>query len=336
MAGILDSKSRVIDTFVTEEGRYRILKGLNVKYISFSDDTVSYKGVSTDDDDIDVSKILFEAVSSQHDTLLPNTEVLVQGQDKDVNDFFYNNSRDKLFDKIGYSVFDSTGSLVQFQTIINANSASLPGNAGKSSIPAGKSFDDYVTNFFSNIFKEYSKTNSLYTVKETIEEEQIILNKNKIEFKVPTSVINANSSATIEQYKNEIYQHDQRINKFSTALKNKYLPPVFFGTNQLVEELPIETLTQTDIINDLFFYDNNEDVIRFRETSDLNNSLMQMYEIDRKNKRIEKLRLVETDENTITIRKNGQVIKYKIIMCGKIVQNRFFNIFSIVLYGISG
>lgn len=339
MAGILDSKSRVMDTFLTEEGRYRLLKGLNIKYVSFTDDTVSYKNVSKNDDDIDVSKILFEAVSSQHDTILPNTEVLVQSPEKDVNDFFYNNSRDKLNDKIGYSVFDATGSLIQFQTIITENSASLPGNSGaggKSSIPQGKTFDDYVTNFFSNIFKEYSKTNSLYTIKETIEEERIILNKNTVNFDVPESVINTNSSETIEQYNNEIYQHDQRINKFSTALKNKYLPPVNFGTNTLIEELPIETLTLTDVINDLFFYENNEDVIRYRETSELNNSLMQIYEIDRKNKRIEKLRLIETDENRITIRSTGTVLKYKIIMCGKIVNNRFFNIFSIVLYGFIG
>lgn len=44
MSGILDSKTRVIDTVITDEGRRQILQGgLQVKYVSFNDIGISYE-----------------------------------------------------------------------------------------------------------------------------------------------------------------------------------------------------------------------------------------------------------------------------------------------------
>lgn len=49
MSGILDNKSRVIDTVITNEGRRQLaLGGVDIQYVSFTDGTAFYKEESTD------------------------------------------------------------------------------------------------------------------------------------------------------------------------------------------------------------------------------------------------------------------------------------------------
>jgi hypothetical protein len=65
MSGILDSKSRILDTIITKEGKKQILEGnLKIEYATFSDTGLHY------DNSTDVSKrIYFESVSMPHDLI---------------------------------------------------------------------------------------------------------------------------------------------------------------------------------------------------------------------------------------------------------------------------
>jgi hypothetical protein len=63
MSGILDNKSRILDTIITKEGKRQIFDGkLKIEYATFSDSGINY------DDSSDTTKrIYFEATSLPHD-----------------------------------------------------------------------------------------------------------------------------------------------------------------------------------------------------------------------------------------------------------------------------
>lgn len=59
MSGILDNKSRIMDTIVTAEGRKQLAEGgINIKYVTFSDGAAYYKG-STDNVVEDATRRLY-------------------------------------------------------------------------------------------------------------------------------------------------------------------------------------------------------------------------------------------------------------------------------------
>ena len=75
MAGILDSKSRVLDVILTQLGRDQISRGeFEISFVTFSDSNVEYK-----DDGTGVLKsckddMFFEAFSSPQDEIIPEID----------------------------------------------------------------------------------------------------------------------------------------------------------------------------------------------------------------------------------------------------------------------
>jgi len=75
VAGILNSKQRIMDVIVTKNGRRQIVNGsYNVRYISFSDHGVFYREDESGVADDASSRIMFEAFSRPCDTLIPEID----------------------------------------------------------------------------------------------------------------------------------------------------------------------------------------------------------------------------------------------------------------------
>ena len=71
MAGILDSKSRVMDTIITSAGRKQAAAGdLQIKFVSFVDRQVSYSTGSDGVIEDPGNRIYFEAYSDDNDTII--------------------------------------------------------------------------------------------------------------------------------------------------------------------------------------------------------------------------------------------------------------------------
>jgi hypothetical protein len=72
MSGILDSKTRVLDTLITLEGRKQLMNGgMNIKYVSFTDGSVVYKEdlFNSGSSDDATQRIQFEASNLPHDRI---------------------------------------------------------------------------------------------------------------------------------------------------------------------------------------------------------------------------------------------------------------------------
>jgi len=77
MAGILDDKQRIMDVLVTQNGRRQIADGtFEIKYASFSDHGVFYRDAGNGTPDDAGSRLMFEAYSSNSDTVIPEINQL--------------------------------------------------------------------------------------------------------------------------------------------------------------------------------------------------------------------------------------------------------------------
>jgi len=72
MSGILDSKTRVLDTLITLEGRKQLMNGgMNIRYVSFTDGSVVYKEdlFNSGSSDDATQRVQFEASNLPHDRI---------------------------------------------------------------------------------------------------------------------------------------------------------------------------------------------------------------------------------------------------------------------------
>jgi hypothetical protein len=72
MAGILDSKQRIMDVIITKNGRRQIADGtFDIKYASFSDHGIFYRDDGTGVTDNADERIMFESFASNGDVIIP-------------------------------------------------------------------------------------------------------------------------------------------------------------------------------------------------------------------------------------------------------------------------
>lgn len=75
MAGILDGKSRMMDTIITKEGRRQIAEGnLRIRYVTFTDRHTFYVQEDEDATDDADDRIFFEATSRPQDQIIFETD----------------------------------------------------------------------------------------------------------------------------------------------------------------------------------------------------------------------------------------------------------------------
>ena len=78
MAGILDTKTRVMDTLVTSEGRRQIASGeLRIEYASFTDRQIFYSSGSAGFLEDQGGRIYFEAYSDNNDKIIIYTHFIL-------------------------------------------------------------------------------------------------------------------------------------------------------------------------------------------------------------------------------------------------------------------
>lgn len=75
MAGILDGKERILDTFITNEGRRQLAKGeIQIQFASFTDGHTFYQGSVTEGSQNPDSRIFLEAASRRQDQITFETD----------------------------------------------------------------------------------------------------------------------------------------------------------------------------------------------------------------------------------------------------------------------
>jgi len=260
MAGILDSKTRIFDTFVTQEGRRQFASGkMKAEFYSFTDGFSIYKTdtINTGSALDETYRICFEATS------LPQDQVTFEADDSGKLSAFRGSGVNILAGQI------FSGSAVQL--ITGSEFASFSGNLlGSASIDAFSRLRILGSpDFFEQRFNEFLIGNDTFSF--------------TISDNLPISS-SAMQKGNIDQI--ESLFMDKRL---SHVPNFKYLPPVnrarigaatsSLGVFPSLGQAPI--ITNADLENELLYSRQTgfQETVTFLQTSKENNLVCQMFEM---------------------------------------------------------
>lgn len=347
MSGILDNKSRIIDAMLTFEGRRQMADGnFIVRYVTFSDSFVFYKGDSEEGHEDPTKKIYLEAFNAPYDQI--------------------------IFEA------DDSGNLMPFRQHASIGSSTITGNLSSSvswkSFAQGKlqdntkiygltsavtsSFTDSAiknTDFASQIegiltssFDNFKKLKIIGSKDPVFEDQEFALSNNLVSFEVlpnteKVQMLNPTDINTIDALFN-----DEKLRNVDNF---KYLPPIKKVRNNFVDRTnlteleqagyflgdyppwgPIDKLTYQDIKTELNQYESSARTIYFDPTSRDNQIVAQFFEINSDS--VSKLDVIDygrVNDNS----NNPKAATHHIFFIGKVLvddagSTNFIHIFTLV------
>jgi hypothetical protein len=307
MSGILNSKSRILDVIVTQEGRRQIANGdIRIKFASFTDCHTYYEASAISGSADASSRLFFEAASLPHDQITFET--------------------------------DDSGNMVKFSgaDIEYDGDRIFTGDSDNrlSEVTDTSKFASSVSSLLNSSVQNFQKHMMIGTKDDHFGSQQFNLNQNSYEFKInSTSPINTKvdlSTAGVDEI--EPFFLDKRLSHLPSF---KFLPPVnSYDGEELAEfsdlneghNLTLEQLKKE--LKEKPYVD-----IEFQETSHDNNIMAQFFET--KYTSMTKLDAIDFGE---FIDRDGE--ECRVFFVGKVFSDKdgiptFVNMFTMV-YGIDG
>lgn len=217
MSGILDSKSRVLDTVITTEGRRQLaLGGIDIQYVTFTDGGAFYKADIASGSQDATKRLYFESCQ------LPQDDITFQADD-DGNLTTFRNSD-------GVQV--SGGRIIDY-TFQGTSSSFITGSTQGSTTLTGDQFTDHVNTLLASSTDNFQKMYLIATKDKIFEDDGFALGPNAINY-VITNDRPINNQAQQVAHINSIDSifADPR---FSHMPNFKYLPPVNKITDSSVD-----------------------------------------------------------------------------------------------------
>lgn len=207
MSGILDSKTRIMDTIVTLEGRRQLAQGgINVQYVSFTDGAAFYSPDAFSGSQDATRRVYLEACN------LPQDEITFRADDDGNIEPFRNSSGvDVVAGRLltyGFSPVTGTLSSSRSETVASLNGGDL---VAASRLLLGSSID--------NLKKMYiiSSRDAMF------DEDQFTLGPNDITYVITDErPINASDSVTHITSRDSVYSDP----RFAGKRNFMYMPPV--------------------------------------------------------------------------------------------------------------
>lgn len=306
MAGILNSKSRMLDTILTREGRRQIASGdLRIKFVTFTDRHTFYSQEDEDASDDASDRIYIESFHRSQDQIIFETDdegrfLPFDGSDVKIR-------RGKLYRASGPAHKEITGE--EMPEAIYELLSSSANNFSDQRVIATKDI--------------YSDTNGF-----EVRPKSVLFEVNDVK---PFA---QNEISEIEIEKVESLHQDKRLQHLPFY---KYLPPVNKPKAGYIDGEPLgyyarlnqdAPMTYEDIIEDLEGKDNV--MIEYLDTSMENNLVMQLLEI--KENGVEKLALIDCGEFPSNDADNDGI---RVYFAGKVFEDgngmqTFVNMFTIL------
>jgi len=261
MSGILDKKTRILDTIVTPEGRRQIASGdLRIQFISFTDDQTFYaKDVLSGSDDAS-NRIYFEAAG------MPQDQITFESDDS------------------GFmKAFQGSDMELRGGKILSGAKASKPGKNPDylAAITDEKEFFKLADNLLASSLNNFDQQNIIGTTDPLLEHNDFELSHNEVVFKltdnfpIPSGQIQTISIDDVES----LFQ-DKRL---SHVDQFSYLPPT--ANNLKLGNYP--RLSQDSILSlaqiQREISGKQGETVRFIESSRDNNIICQFFEIQKTN-----------------------------------------------------
>jgi len=321
LAGILDSKSRVIDTLITVTGRDQAARGeLDVKFASITDRQLFYSTGSNGVLDDLTARIYFESYSDGNDTIV---------YESDADGFL------QPFTSDDYTLY---GGLAFDLTASNLSSADIGGSYGKVTFSAG-SIDlvsDTIIESSTENFKRQMIIGSR-NLSKFAKEEPFTISSNQMTFTLtetsPIDIVTGATTIGVDQIESVFQDH-----KLGNLLNYRYLPPVTrpytgaltgseMGNYSKINQDPLDTYEELESYLEGKTYEE----IEFTQTSLSNNILMQVFDQNIAQNTLEKLAIIDVGEFQVDGTFNPHLF-----FAGKLYRDAvgaltFVNIFTIVM-----
>ena len=214
MSGILDNKSRVIDTIITTEGRRQLaLGGIDIKYVSFTDNATFYKADLASGSQDATQRIYFESCQ------LPQDEITFQADDEGNVQTFSNTDGVQL---AGGRILDYSFAAVSSSFIGDADTT--PG-AAQSVVPVqGARFADMSEKILASAANNFANMRIIATHDRIFEDDGFGLGPNAVTFSITDTrpIPNQSQQSTHISALDSIFADP----RFSDKPNFKYLPPV--------------------------------------------------------------------------------------------------------------
>jgi hypothetical protein len=317
MSGILNTKSRVMDLIMTQEGRKQLaLGGFQVRYASFTDRGTFYdKSSISGSNDSALTRPFFESAC------LPYDLITVEANDNG-----------------NVLPIVSTQSTKGQQVFVYDGTVSTKGGVPVINAP-GTGFASYVDDIVKSTTQNFRNQRIIASRDPVDNSDTFVVSTGSINFVYGNRgpIIGEDIVPSVDQAPS-LFTHK----RFSNSINFEYLPPVVtVGNNtQTLGVYPnvkqTDRYTYDDLIKDLYGKDANRPLcptttIRFVETSQTNDICMQAFEIN--DNTLKKLDMVDFGEVVV----NGDEKPNKrVVFMGKVFIDSyqsptFANIFTIIL-----
>jgi hypothetical protein len=202
MSGILDSKSRVMDTILTQEGRSQLATAnLDIKYISFTDVGVYYAADVVSGSSDATTRIYFESCNA------PQDQVTLEANDAGLLTNHISSDGQTI----------SNGQIISYSEL-------LTGSQHESTIETGQQFASLASQVLESSLDNFSKLRTIATNNHIFEDDGFDVGNKNIEF-VITDTRPISDSATFVTHLNSLESLYQDV-RMSNVANFKYLPPI--------------------------------------------------------------------------------------------------------------
>jgi hypothetical protein len=205
MAGILDSKSRILDTILTLEGKKQLSNGgIGIKYVTFTDNATYYAADLENGASSATNRIYFE--SSQ----LPHDQITFLSDD---------NGKLSSYSKDAVKIIRQ-GQIINKSNNFNPDTGQVEYSE---SVSEDKQFYSEVDSLLKSSIDNFSKLRSISTKDFLFEDDEFGVSQNDIKFTINNNFPLKKEFSEIDiNHLNEIY-NDPRL---SNLINFRYLPPV--------------------------------------------------------------------------------------------------------------
>lgn len=208
MSGILDNKSRILDTILTLEGRKQLASGkLVIEYASFSDAITFYSKDLASGSAVVSNRIVFESCH------LPQDQITLESDDSGLLMPFKN----------GENITVKNGKIVTYPDKSNSN-VILSGSVNNLTILSGTAFSSTSDALIASSFDNFTKLFSLGTKNQIFDDNDFGLSESNIRFTISDTSPIKDPEKNITNINNaEGLFQDQKLSKLNNF---SYLPPI--------------------------------------------------------------------------------------------------------------
>lgn len=309
MSGLLDNKSRVMDTIITLEGRRQMAQGkLRIEFVSFTDGETFYEGDVASGSSEPSERLLFEAAS------LPSDQITFEA--------------------------DDSGRLVAYRgTSLGVLDGKVLSGSSDSylSVVTGSEFTSTAETLLASSIDNFKKLRAIATDDAVFDDErEFVTNVDSIEFNIGDEVPfgpNDVQRASVDDIEN--LMQDKRL---SHVLNFKYLPPINRPDAANVAGSPLgdfprigqrlNELTYDELIASL--EKKEERVVEFVQTSKASNVICQVFELQ--HDRLLKLDAIDFGD---VVTDDAEFPEKRVFFVGKVFidgwgAQTFVNVFTII------